>query len=48
MDATFIFLMFVLKLPIAALLYIVWWAVRATPEPQDAGSDDDGGIKRRR
>ena len=45
MEATFIFLMFALKLPIALLLYIVWWAVHATPEPE-AGSDDDGGSKR--
>ncbi len=44
MDATFIFLMFVLKLPIALLMYIVWWAVHAVPEPE-AGSDDDGGTK---
>ena len=29
MSATFIFLMVVLKLPIFALLYIVWWAIHA-------------------
>ena len=46
-DAAFIFLMVVLKLPIAALLYIVWWAIRATPEPE-TGRDDDGGTKRPR
>lgn len=42
MSATFIFLMVVLKLPIAALFYIVWWAVRAVPEPE-VSSDEDGG-----
>jgi len=30
----FIWLMAVLKIPIAALLYLVWWASKA-PEPQD-------------
>jgi hypothetical protein len=44
MDATFIFLMFVLKLPIVALFYIVWWAVRAVPEPETP-ADEDGGSK---
>jgi hypothetical protein len=44
MSATFIFLMVVLKLPIAGLLYIVWWAVRSTPEPE-ASTDEDGGTK---
>lgn len=48
MDATFIYLMVVLKLPIAALLYIVWYAVQATPEAADQhvdGEDGDGGSK---
>lgn len=43
-DAAFIFLMLVLKIPIAMLLYIVWWAIHATPEP-DTGPDDEGGSK---
>ena len=45
MSATFIFLMFVLKLPIAGLLYIVWWAIHAVPEPE-AIPDEDGGTKK--
>jgi hypothetical protein len=40
----FIWLMLVLKIPIAALLYIVWWAVHQT-EPDVGGSDEDGGTK---
>jgi hypothetical protein len=28
-----IFLMFVMKLPILYLIGVVWWAVRATPDP---------------
>ena len=41
----FIWIMLVLKIPIVMLLGIVWWAVRATPEPA-AGDEDDGGIGR--
>ena len=42
---TFIFLMVVLKLPIFGLLYIVWWAIRAVPEPEPV-TDEDGGTKK--
>jgi hypothetical protein len=42
----FLWLMLALKLPLAALIYIVWWAVKQ--EPEDSSSDDDGGIKRHR
>ena len=49
MDWTFIYLMFVLKLPIIALLWIVWWAVRSGTEPDDEGGGDggDGGTRTR-
>jgi hypothetical protein len=40
----FLWLMVALKIPIAALLYIVWWAVHQDTEP-DTGTDDDGGTK---
>ncbi len=44
MDAwTFIWLMVFLKIPIAALLGIVWWAVRQDPANDPPVSDDDGG-----
>jgi len=46
MSATFIFIMVVLKLPIALLLYIVWWAVKAEPENEAPRVDGDGGSKR--
>ena len=45
MSATFIFLMVVLKIPIFGLLYIVWWAIRAVPEPEPV-SDGDGGTNK--
>jgi hypothetical protein len=37
--------MLALKLPLAALIYIVWWAIRQEPD-ESSSSDDDGGIKR--
>jgi hypothetical protein len=39
----FVFLMFVLKIPLGMLLWLVWWAVRQTPEEAGAQSGDDGG-----
>jgi hypothetical protein len=36
----------ILKIPIAALLWIVWWAVRQPPVP-DADHEDGGGGSRR-
>jgi len=47
MSATFVFLMIILKIPIFALFYIVWWAVKDPPVPEPA-TDQDGGTKRPR
>jgi hypothetical protein len=38
-TATFIWLMIALKIPIAALLYLVHWAIKQTPE----SAEDQGG-----
>jgi hypothetical protein len=38
-----VFLMFVLKIPVGLLLYLVWWALHAHDEPEEApdtGSED--------
>jgi hypothetical protein len=43
-DASFIFMMFALKIPIVALILLVWWAIKQEPEPADS-SGDDGGTK---
>jgi hypothetical protein len=43
----FIWLMLALKVPIAALIYIIWWAIKQEPEqtpPSDG--DGDGGLRR--
>ena len=42
----FLWVMVALKIPLAMLLYLVWWAVHAQPEPA-AGEDRDGGIGHR-
>lgn len=41
----FLWLMLALKIPIAALLWIVWWAIHQDAEPGTSGSDEDGGTK---
>ncbi|MFN2615669.1 MAG: hypothetical protein ABR581_00940 [Thermoleophilaceae bacterium] len=38
----------VLKIPIVGLLGIVWWAVKAQPEPEHEPSDGDGGSRQER
>ena len=48
MTWTFIFLMFVLKIPIIGLLLLVWWAIKQQPETGDPGSDEDGGSRKPR
>lgn len=42
MDWGFIWIMFVLKIPLVALLWICWWAIRAVPEVEGAPPEDDG------
>lgn len=44
-DVTFIYLMIGLKLPIVALLTIVWWAVKQVPEEEPLPGADGGGPK---
>jgi hypothetical protein len=38
------FLMVVLKIPVLGALWLVWWASRAEPLPDDA-PDEDGGFR---
>jgi hypothetical protein len=47
MSWTFLYLMLFLKLPIAGLLWLVWWAIhQGDDEPLNSG-EDDGGSKLR-
>jgi hypothetical protein len=41
-----VWMMLALKIPLVALLYIVWWSVHQTPEP--TGGDSGGGSDRER
>ena len=41
----FLWIMLALKIPLIALIVIVWWAIRAKPE-EPPSSDGDGGIRR--
>jgi hypothetical protein len=43
MGWTFVYLMLILKIPIVALLTIVWWAIRSTPEESEPVREDGGG-----
>jgi hypothetical protein len=45
MSWTFIYLMLILKIPVFALLYLVWWSIHQTPDEWTAASEEDGGIK---
>jgi hypothetical protein len=38
----FVWLILVLKIPVAALLYIVWWAIKQSDEEPAPGSGDGG------
>jgi len=44
MNWTFVYLMFILKIPIVGLLWLVWWAIHQEPEEVPV-TDDDGGAK---
>ena len=41
----FLWIMLALKIPLIALIVIVWWAIRSKPE-EPPFSDGDGGIRR--
>lgn len=40
---TMFYLFVVLKIPILALAWLVWWAVRSEPDVEAAEGSDDGG-----
>jgi hypothetical protein len=41
----FIWIMLVLKIPLIALLWLVWWAIKNVDEPEVDGGGGDGGTK---
>ena len=38
-------MMFALKIPLAALIYIVWWAIKQQPEPAEATGSGGTGVR---
>lgn len=44
----FLWMMIVLKIPLAMLLWLVWWSIKQPPEVSDEEPRDDGGSKRPR
>jgi hypothetical protein len=43
----FLWIMLALKIPLAALIYIVWWAIKQEPEEAESPGGD-GGVRRPR
>lgn len=43
--STFIWMFVVLKIPILAALWLIWWAVKE-PRPADSDEDEGGGTRR--
>jgi hypothetical protein len=43
----FLWLMLALKIPLAALIYLVWWAIKQEPEEAEQPGGDGGSRKPR-
>jgi hypothetical protein len=41
----FVWLMLALKIPVGLLLWLVWWAIKQTPDEAEQPSPGDGGTK---
>ena len=48
MSWGFIWLMFVLKIPLIGLICLVWWAVKQVPDEEKPHAGGDGGTKTHR
>jgi len=47
MGWTMFYLFVMLKLPIIAAIWLVWWAVKQEPDPSEEDVRDDGGAGKR-
>ena len=47
MGWTMFYLFVMLKLPILAAIWLVWWAVKQEPDPSEEDVRDDGGAGKR-
>jgi hypothetical protein len=41
MGWTLFFMLVILKIPLAAALYLIWYAVKQEPEPEESPGSDD-------
>jgi hypothetical protein len=41
MGWTLFFMMVILKIPLAAALYLIWYAVKQEPDPEESPGSDD-------
>jgi hypothetical protein len=48
MQWGFIWMLLILKIPVAGLFYIIWWAVKDAPDPEAATDDGEGGRRPRK
>ncbi len=46
MGWTLFFMIVILKIPMIAALWLVWYAVKAVPEPEEDTAEDDRGPQR--
>jgi hypothetical protein len=44
---TLFYMIVILKIPMAAALYIVWWAIKEEPAPDEGVADGGGGVSRK-
>jgi hypothetical protein len=47
MGWTLFFMIVILKIPMIAALWLVWYAVKAVPEPEEDAAEDDRGPRRK-
>ena len=47
MGWTLFFMMVILKIPMVAALWLVWYAIKAEPEPEEDTAEDDRGPRRK-
>jgi hypothetical protein len=47
MGWTLFFMMVILKIPLVAALYLIWWAVKQEPTPEEDTSGPERGPKRK-
>ena len=47
MGWTLFFMIVILKIPMIAALWLIWYAIKEVPEPQEGQADEDRGPRRK-